>query len=167
VTPEYLEGKPRGLASGPWLHDYGLQTSRAFRALKIWMALKEHGINKFGRLIDQNIAQAKYLSNRILREPRLELAAPTSINIVCFRYRATYATAAALKSLNMEIMLRMQEQGIAAISDTTIHGFYALRVAINNHRTRRSDLDLLISEVLRLGAQIRPQDQIQRRVARL
>ena len=58
VTPEYLESTPRGLASGQWLHDYGLQTSRGFRALKVWMALKEHGVEKFGRLIDQNIAQA-------------------------------------------------------------------------------------------------------------
>ncbi len=167
VTPEYLEGKPRGLASGPWLHDYGLQTSRAFRALKIWMAFKEHGVDKFARLIDQNIAQAKYLSDRILSEPKLELVAPTSINIVCFRYRPTEIDEAARKSVNMEIMLRLQEQGIAAISDTTIRGAYALRVAINNHRTQRRDLDLLIKETLRLGAEISLQDQIQRRVARL
>jgi aromatic-L-amino-acid decarboxylase len=43
VTPEYLMKMPRGIASANWLHDYGLQTSRGFRALKIWMALKEHG----------------------------------------------------------------------------------------------------------------------------
>ena len=62
---------PRGLASGHWLHEYGLQTSRGFRALKVWMALKEHGIEKFGRLIDQNIAQAKYLASLIEAEPAL------------------------------------------------------------------------------------------------
>ena len=166
VTPEYLEGKPRGLASGPWLHDFGLQTSRAFRALKIWMSLKQHGVETFGRLIDQNIDQAKYLSERILRDKDFELVAPTSINIVCFRYRRQDLAADELKPINMEIMLRLQEQGIAAISDTTIHGTYALRVAVNNHRTRRSDLDLLINEISRLGAEIRPPDQIQRRVAR-
>jgi aromatic-L-amino-acid decarboxylase len=165
VTPEYLEGRPRGLAAGPWLHDYGLQTSRAFRALKIWMALKEHGINKFARLIDQNIAQAKYLSDLIMREPLLELAAPTSINIVCFRFRPKHLAEETVKSVNMEIMLRLQEQGIAAISDTTIHGTHALRVAINNHRTRRRDLDLLVTETLRLGGEI-TQDQSQRRVVR-
>ena len=87
VTPEYLEMTSRGVASANWLHDYGLQTSRGFRALKIWMALKEHGIEKFGRLIDQNIAQAHYLSALIEAEPRLELVAPTNINIVCYRYR--------------------------------------------------------------------------------
>ena len=88
VTPEYLESTPRGLASGDWLHDYGLQTSRGFKALKIWMSLKEHGVEKFGRLIDQNIAQARYLSALIEAEPLLELVAPTNINIVCYRYRS-------------------------------------------------------------------------------
>ena len=87
VTPEYLESTSRGLASGEWLHDYGLQTTRGFRALKLWMALKEHGIEKFGRLIDQNIAQAHYLTSLIEAEPLLELAVPTNINIVCYRYR--------------------------------------------------------------------------------
>ncbi|TIX26927.1 MAG: aspartate aminotransferase family protein, partial [Mesorhizobium sp.] len=99
VTPEYLESTPRGLASGHWLHDYGLQTSRGFRALKVWMALKEHGIEKFGRLIDQNIAQGHYLGTLIEAEPLLELVAPPSINIVCFRYRGDGLASKALKAV--------------------------------------------------------------------
>ncbi|TIM68839.1 MAG: amino acid decarboxylase, partial [Mesorhizobium sp.] len=149
VTPEYLESTPRGLASGQWLHDFGLQTSRGFRALKVWMALKQHGIEKFGRLIDQNIAQGQYFSGLIEAEPTLELTAPTSINIVCFRYRGDGLTGERQKALNTEIMLRLQEDGIAALSDTTVHGQHCLRAAINNHRTRRDDLDLLVRETVR------------------
>jgi aromatic-L-amino-acid/L-tryptophan decarboxylase len=151
VTPEYLALAPRGLASGEWLYDYGLQTSRGFRALKIWMALKEHGVEKFGRLIDQSIAQARYLANLIEAEPRLELLAPVGINIVCFRYRAPGATAADRKELNVELMLRLQEEGTAALSDTTVEGEHWLRAAIVNHRTRREDLAVLVSETVRLG----------------
>ena len=154
VTPEYLETTPRGLASGEWLYEYGLQTTRGFKALKIWMALKEHGIEKFGRLIDQNIAQAHELSAMIAAEPLLELVAPTSINIVCFRFRPAGVAGEALKALNTEIMLRLQEQGTAALSDTTINGEHCLRVAINNHRTRREDLTLLVRETLRLGREL-------------
>ncbi|MER8483067.1 aspartate aminotransferase family protein [Mesorhizobium sp. M1322] len=154
VTPEYLESTPRGLASGQWLHDFGLQTSRGFRALKVWMALKEHGIEKFGRLIDQNIAQGHTLGTLIEAEPLLELVAPPSINIVCFRYRGDGLTGERQKALNTEIMLRLQEDGIAALSDTTVHGQHCLRVAINNHRTRRDDLDLLVRETVRLGQEI-------------
>ncbi|RTM04128.1 MAG: amino acid decarboxylase [Hyphomicrobiales bacterium] len=154
VTPEYLESTPRGLASGEWLHDYGLQTSRGFRALKIWMALREHGIEKFGRLIDQNIAQARYLTRLVEAEPALELMAPTTINIVSFRRRLSGGSEERLKALNTEIMLRLQEEGIAALSDTTVQGRHCLRVAIANHRTRRDDLDLLVTEMLRLGREI-------------
>ena len=82
------------------------------------------------------------------------MSAPTTINIVCFRYRAPGLDENALRNLNVEIMMRLQEDGIAAISDTTLHGRHCLRVAINNHRTRRSDLDLLVREVVRLGRHI-------------
>ena len=151
TTPEYLEMTPRGLASAHWLHDYGLQTTRGFRALKVWMALKQHGIEKFGRLIDQNIAQGHYLGTLIAAEPALELVVPPNINIVCYRYRPGGIDTEGLKALNSEIMLRLQEEGIAAISDTTVRGEHCLRVAINNHRTRRADLDLLVRETIRLG----------------
>ena len=151
VAPEYLEMTPRGLAAAAWLHDYGLQTTRGFRALKIWMALKEHGVEKFGRLIDQNIAQGHYLGALIEAEPLLEVVSAPTINIVCFRYNPQGTASNGLKALNTEIMLRLQEQGIAAISDTTVHGEHCLRVAINNHRTRREDLDLLVRETIRLG----------------
>ncbi|MFZ2103486.1 MAG: aspartate aminotransferase family protein [Oricola sp.] len=154
VTPEYLETTQRGLASAEWLHEYGLQTSRGFRALKVWMTLKEHGVQKFGRLIDQNIAQARYLTELVEAEAALELVAPTSINIVCFRFRPHGLTRDVLKAVNIEIMLRLQEEGTAALSDTTVHGEHCLRVAINNHRTRAEDLDLLVRETVRIGDEI-------------
>tara|TARA_R110002051_G_scaffold67814_4_gene122480 strand:- start:2838 stop:4313 length:1476 start_codon:yes stop_codon:yes gene_type:complete len=156
VTQEYLESTPRGLASGNWLHEYGLQTTRGFRALKVWMALLEHGVEKFGRLIDQNIAQARYLTGLIEQEPLLELVAPTSINIVCFRYNHDGTDEIGRKAFNLEIMLRLQEEGIAVLSDTTVHGEHCLRVAVNNHRTRQEDLDMLVQETLRLGALLMP-----------
>jgi aromatic-L-amino-acid decarboxylase len=152
LTPEYLKSAPRGIASGEWLHDFGLQTSRGFRALKVWMALKEHGVAKFGRLIEQDLAHARYLSQRIEQTPDLELCFPTAINIVCFRYDPGGMPEAALKRLNTEIMVRMQEAGVAAVSDTTVQGRHCLRAALNNHRTVRADLDVLVREVSRLGA---------------
>ncbi len=157
VTPEYLKKVPRGIASGTWLHDFGLQTSRGFRALKVWMALKEHGVAKFGRLIDQDLAHARHLSARIEATPDLTLCFPTNINIVCFRYDSGGLSDDALKRLNTEIMVQMQEAGIAAVSDTTVRGRHCLRAAINNHRTAPSDLDLLVRETLRRGRALAPE----------
>ena len=59
-----------------------------------------------------------------------------------------------LRAHNTEILLRLQEGGIAVPSDTTIRGRHCLRAAICNHRTRDEDLDLLVSEVLRIGKDI-------------
>lgn len=151
VTPEYLESAPRGIASGAWLHDFGLQTSRGFRALKVWMALEEHGVAKFGRLIDQDLAHARYLVERIEAIPDLNLCFPPEINIVCFRYDPGGLSEPKLKKLNTEIMVRMQEAGLAAISDTTVQGRHCLRAAFNNHRTTRADVDILVEEITRQG----------------
>jgi aromatic-L-amino-acid/L-tryptophan decarboxylase len=150
----YLEEQPRGLAAAEFLGDYGFELSRGFKALKIWMSLKEQGVAKFGRLIDQNIAQGAYLAALIEAEPQLELMAPQVINIVCFRYRVAGESEAVSKALNTEIMLRLQESGVAVPTDTTVHGRHCLRVAIANHRTRREDLQLLIKETVKLGLQL-------------
>lgn len=154
TTPEYLESSPRGLASGQWLHEFGPQTSRGFRALKVWMALKQHGAKKFGRLIDQNIEQAHYLAEQVNAHPELRLMAPAPLNIVCFRFDPGGLSEDELKALNVEIMLRLQEEGTAVLSDTTIRDRHCLRAAICNHRTRVPDIDILVDEVLRLGRDI-------------
>lgn len=151
---DYLQLQSRGVIAGKFLADYSFELSRGFKALKIWMSLKENGVAKFGRLIDQNIAQAKYLTGLVEAAPELELVAPTEINIVCLRYRGSGMDEATIKALNTELMLQMQEAGIAVPSDTTVAGKHCLRVAIVNHRTRREDLDLFVKETLRLGCEI-------------
>lgn len=148
---EYLNTTSRGLAAGEFLHDYTLETTRGFRALKVWMMLRQHGADAFGRLIARNIEQAHYLARRIAEDPRLELIAPAEISIVCFRHDPGNMDEDQLRAHNTEILLRLQESGIAAPSATTIRGRYCLRVALCNHRTEYEDLDLLIDEVNRLG----------------
>jgi aromatic-L-amino-acid decarboxylase len=158
LTPAYLahgEGG-RGLAGGdlPWFSDYGFQLSRGFRALKAWVSLKEHGAHKYGRLIQQNIDQARYLAGLIEAAPELELAAPVALSVVCFRYVRAGLADATLDDLNRQIVVELQEQGIAAPSGTTLRGKYVLHVAHTNHRSRREDFDILVREVIRIGEEL-------------
>jgi glutamate/tyrosine decarboxylase-like PLP-dependent enzyme len=158
LTPSYLahgEGE-RGLTGVdvPWLSDYGFELSRGFHALKVWMALKEHGADKFRRVIQQNIDQARYLAGLVAAAPELEQALPAALNIVCFRYVRPGLDDAALDQLNKEIELELQERGIAVPSVSTIGGRKYLHVAVANHRSRREDFDLLVREVVRLGAEL-------------
>ncbi|HKX57185.1 MAG TPA: pyridoxal-dependent decarboxylase, partial [Xanthomonadales bacterium] len=137
LTPEYLarEANARGIASGMfWFSDYGLQLSRSFRALKIWMSIKEHGLDKFGRMVARNVEQAHYLGELIAEEPELELCAPIGLDIICYRFNPGGLNPERLERLNRDILGELHEQGIAAPSYTTLKGIYCLRVAIANHR---------------------------------
>lgn len=148
----YLAHNPRGVASGTtWFSELGLQLSRGFRALKIWMSLKEHGLDRFGRLIEQNVEQAGYLVGLIAQQPALELMAPVPLNIVCFRFVDRSLEESSLDELNREILMQLQELGIAVPSSTILEGRFAIRVAITNHRSRREDFDLLVNKVLEIG----------------
>lgn len=148
----YLQLQERGMIAGKFLADYGLELSRGFRALKIWMAFKEQGAAKFGRLIAKDIALARYLEEKVKEHPLLELFAPVDLNIVCFRHVARDEDAS--KALNTEIMLRLQERGLAVPSDTTVQGKHGLRCAFNNHRTRRGDIDGFLVDVLQIAQEI-------------
>ena len=155
LTPTYLahgEGT-RGLTGEdvPWMSDYGFQLSRTFPALKAWMTIKEHGVEKYGRLIQQNIDQAHYLAGLVEKDSELEMAMPVSLNVVCFRFARTDTDESQLDELNKHIEVELQEQGIAIPSIVVLHGRKYLHVAITNHRSRREDFDLLIQEVKRLG----------------
>jgi aromatic-L-amino-acid/L-tryptophan decarboxylase len=155
LTPEYLSHFERGVAGGShWFYEYGLQLTRGFRALKVWLSLKEHGTAKYGRLIKQNVDQCRYLVKLIAATPELELMAPAPLNIVCFRYKTNDLDVEALNRLNQEIMFELHEQGIAVPTYTTLDGQFALRVAHTNQRTRYEDFDLLVREVVRLGQEI-------------
>jgi glutamate/tyrosine decarboxylase-like PLP-dependent enzyme len=155
LTPDYLTHAERGLAAGTrWFSDYGIQLTRGFRALKVWMSIKEHGIDKYGRLIRQNVEQARYLAGLVDASPVLERLAPVPLNIVCFRYRAAGYGPGELNGLNQELLMRLHESGIAAPSSTTLGGKYTLRAAITNHRSRREDFDTMVQAVERIGNEL-------------
>jgi aromatic-L-amino-acid decarboxylase len=151
----YLASHERGLAGGPEpLSNYGMELSRSFRALKVWMLLKHHGIRKYEQLVRQNLDQAQYLGRRIAETPELELMAAVSLNIVCYRYNPRDLDDNSLNTLNKELLQRLQEQGIATPSYTVLNGRYAIRVAITNHRSTRKDFDCLVEASIRLGREI-------------
>ena len=155
TSSRYLDATPRGIVAGGFpFADLGVQLSRGFRALKVWMSLKAQGADAWGRLVEQNVAQARHLRDRVLAEPRLELLAPAPLNIVCFRYLVPGLDPAALDAVNEEILLRVQERGIAVPSSTVLGGRLALRVAITNHRSRLEDFDLFLDAVLAIGAEL-------------
>ena len=159
ITPNYLLREQRGLSGGlDSINNYGFELSRGFKALKVWMSIKEHGRAKYAAMIAQNNRHAAYLAELVEENPYLELTAPLSMSITCFRMIQPGWGEEALQALNKEILLRLQEEGIASPSSTILNGKYTLRIANVNQRTQREDMDLLVREVLRIGMQKIAQD---------
>jgi glutamate/tyrosine decarboxylase-like PLP-dependent enzyme len=155
LTVDYLAHGDRGvMGSSTWFNDLGVQLSRGFKALKVWMSIKEHGMTKYGKVVEQNILQAQYLTKLVESEEQLELLAPTSMNIVCFRYVGENKDTGTLNHLNQEIIYTLHENAVAIPSYTMINGNYAIRVAITNHRSRKSDFDELVRAVIFFGHQL-------------
>ncbi len=150
--PDYLAAGREGLAGGePWPVDFGPELSRGFRALKVWAHLLEHGTEKIGAAIDENCRQASYLASAIDAHPAFERLAPTSLNICCFRYSRDGASLEQLNQLNTRLVERIQLEGIAAPSTTKINGQVCIRVNLTNHRTKMSDIDVLVRSLAELG----------------
>lgn len=152
LTPEYLKHGDRGIAGYDWwASEYGLELSRGFAALKVWMELVTHGAQAYTQLVEQNVRQAGDLAALVQRHPRLELSAPAPLNIVCFRYVHEGLSPEQLDRLNEELLMRLQESGEAVLSSTRLHGRYVLRCAITNHRSVAADFDLLVRQVVTIG----------------
>ena len=118
------------------------------------MSIKEHGLDRFGRMIARNVEQAHYFAQIVETDPTLELMAPVGMDIVCFRFNPGNLDTEQLNALNKEILMQLHEQGIAAPSYTTLQERYCLRIAIANHRSRQEDFDLLAREVVRIGHEL-------------
>jgi glutamate/tyrosine decarboxylase-like PLP-dependent enzyme len=144
----YLRRETRGLAAGKlWPCDFGPDLSRGFRALKTWFTLKVYGTDALGAMISRTCQLARYLEIKIATSRELELLAPVSLNIVCFRFRGNDPD-----RLNAKIVADLHESGIAAPSTTVIGNRLAIRAAIVNHRTEPRDIDALLAAVTKFGA---------------
>jgi len=161
VNASYLQHHERGLIAGENHYNHlGVELSRGFRALKVWMSLKEHGLDKYRQLVRQNLQQAQYLATLVRANEQLELMAPVDMNIVCFRFAVPGLDNDELNKLNKEILMQLHESGKALPSFTVLNGSYSIRAAITNHRSRREDFEVLVNEVIRIGNKISQPEEV-------
>ncbi|MFQ5491924.1 MAG: hypothetical protein ACE5GE_14495, partial [Phycisphaerae bacterium] len=132
----------------------GLELSRRFRALKVWMILKIRGTDALAGAIQRNIDLRRYLDQRIAAEPDLEPLG-SELSIACFRFRPPQVQPDMdLNDLNRRILESVIPKGRVFMSPTELEGRYVLRVCIVNFRTRPQHIDLLVNEVLQAGRQL-------------
>ncbi len=155
VIATYLARGSGGLASGK--HYYGgvgMDLSRAFLALKVWMSVKEQGMAKYRALIEQNVADTRYLVTLVEATPDLEVTAPAPLNVACIRFKTAGMSDEKADVLNREIVIQLHERGIAVPSGGIVGGRYVIRVANTNQRSRREDFDILVRAVRDIGGEL-------------
>lgn len=147
--------------------DYGPELSRRFRALKVWMLLRTTGVRALRAAVENDLACAARLAATIDASDDFERLAPVELSIVCFRHvpaeagRALAAAPAgearvridaALGAHNERLLVALQRDGSSYMSNAAVHGRFALRACIMNHRTTPADMDVLLADLRRLAA---------------
>ncbi|HCK89973.1 MAG TPA: decarboxylase [Gemmatimonadetes bacterium] len=152
VQPEYLQDTQWG-RDHPNFGDRGLQLSRSFRALKVWMSVQTFGMAAFRRSIAQGIDLAERAEAYIRESDVLHIANPASLGVVCFRVnsRAAELNNEELEEINKAVQARVIEEGVAMMSSTRLRGLYSLRLCILNHTTTWEDVRFTLAAIEDFG----------------
>ena len=154
ILPEYLQdtAEKRDEVN---LCDRGIQLTRGFRALKLWMSLKVFGRSGFQKAIHRGFELAE-LAEAAMRElPRWEVVTPAQMGIVTFRYVPEGMTMEKLDQLNRQLVEEMIADGFAMISSTVLRGETVLRMCTINPRTTEADIRETIERLNSAGERLR------------
>jgi aromatic-L-amino-acid/L-tryptophan decarboxylase len=149
-TGEYARSLSGDPVEGFAFFEESLELSRRFRALKLWLSLRYHGVAEFRAAIRQDLRHAQQLARLITAEPALELLAPVELSTVCFRWQA--AAEADPDQRNAAILAEVLRRGRVYLSNASVRGAFALRACIVNHRTTDADIAAVVDEVLAAAA---------------
>lgn len=132
-----------------------MELSRRFRGLKLWLSLRYHGLRNFRGAIHNDLQCARDFASWVSAEHELELLAPVPLSAVCFRYvPISGSPSQSLDQLNQHILSSVIRRGKVFLSNATIHGIFALRACVVNHRATPADLRLALDEVLAVGRKL-------------
>ncbi len=147
--------------------DYGPELSRRFRALKVWMLLKSVGLQALGEAIEKDLACARHFEKLVQNSEDFEMLAPVELSIFCFRHlparlKGALATGSSerekiekqLDAHNERLLLALQRDGSSYLSNAQLRGRFSLRGCVMNYRTTLRDMEILLGDLRRVGAQL-------------
>jgi len=155
ILPEYLQDTALGKEHVNFA-DRGIQLTRGFRALKVWMSIQILGLGAFREGIQAGITYARKAERFINLSPDLEMIGPSSLGIVCFRFRPPDAdlTLEELEEVNLGIQDEIVASGLAMMSSTRLRGEFSLRLSILNYRSTWQDVQETLEAVEAIGQRL-------------
>jgi hypothetical protein len=137
IMPDYLSEAVGGEID---FADMGLQLTRSWRALKVWLSVSYFGLGAFRQAIDRALDLALAAQRRVEATPELELMSPASLGIVAFRRRFAGEDEATVAQRNVALSASLEATGAAFVSSTRLHGRHAVRMCVLNHTTGEEDV---------------------------
>ncbi len=150
VSAEYLKIMEQS-AEQPNFSDYGVQLTRGFRALKLWMSLKAFGVEAFREAIEIGIENARVTEALLRQSPDWEIITPASLGILTFRFVVKGLSEDQLSQLNSDMASEMITSGYAMLSPTVMRGKTVQRMCTINPRTTRVDIETTIARLHEIG----------------
>jgi aromatic-L-amino-acid decarboxylase len=134
ITPEYLRNTATESGAVTDFRDWHVPLGRRFRALKLWFVIRHYGVEGLQFHIRQHIELARWLAAEIKNDARFEVAAPPSLNLVCFRLKAS-------DEKNQQLMTRLNQSGKMYLSHTRLNGKYVIRLCVGQTRTEHRHVE--------------------------
>ena len=144
IHPDYLDGDATRGAGEVNFADRGLQLSRGFRALKIWVTMQTFGLAAFRAAIQRNLELAEFAEALIRRHTGLTLMAPATLGIVCFRREWPGCDEAETERRGLALADDLERSGMALVSATRLAGRHAIRLCILNPTSSEEHVRLVV-----------------------
>lgn len=152
--PEYLEATNKTTDELNF-GNYGIQLTRGFRALKLWMSLKAFGLESFKEAIEFGITLAEYAEELITHNKRWELVSPATNAVISFRYMPQkHLSKVEIDKLNYDITEMMIKNQYAMLAPTTLKGNKAIRLCTINPRATKDDIKNTIDLLEKFGKEL-------------
>jgi len=143
IKPSYLTDELDQANERYQYYVHGLEQSRRFRSLKVWMSFKRYGASQIGEWVDNNVRQAKYLFALVEKHPEFEPASIPPMSAICIRFKGAELDEAESKDLHAEVAHRIEQSGRFWISTTELNGKTWFRINPVNFRTRQEHMEEL------------------------
>jgi len=148
-TGDYAKQLSTDPVEGFAFFEESIELSRRFRALKLWLSLRYHGLSAFRAAIQKDLDHAQRLAAAVRDAPDLELCGPVELSAVCFRHLKSFAASEEGRDqFNLALLKQIIKRGRVYLSNAILKGKFCLRVCIVNHLTKESDVDAVVIEVL-------------------
>jgi aromatic-L-amino-acid decarboxylase len=147
ILPEYLKNKATESGAVIDYRDWQIPLGRRFRALKLWFVIRWYGVEGIRRMVRDHVHLAQEFAQWIEADPAFDLAAPVTLNLVCFRHEGGDA-------VNQAIMEVVNESGRIYLTHTRLDGRLTLRLAVGQAKTRRAHVEQAWAMIREVSEQV-------------